>query len=352
MNLPTDHPLVSGKTSSSAIVMALNGVAQLTPPVWFMRQAGRSLPEYKKIREGIAMLDSCLRPELAAEITVQPVRRHNVDAAVFFSDIVIPLKLAGVDVNIVSGIGPVLENPVRTRDGFEKLELLDEQSLKPIADAIKLCVEQLGKTPLLGFGGAPFTLASYLIEGGPSKDLPTCKAMMINDPLLWSDILDWCAKITAEFLRTQIIAGASAVQLFDSWAGRLTPEQYVMYAAPHSKKVFDLICDLPVARIAFGVGTGGILKQMQATGATAMGISNDISIEAAVAALGSQVPIQGNLDPQLLLGEWSEIEKATIKIIHEGRSAQSHIFNLGHGVLPETDPGVLTKIVEYVHAAL
>ena len=352
MSLPTDHPLVSGKTSSSPIVLALNGVAQSTPPVWFMRQAGRSLPEYKKIREGIAMLDSCLRPELAAEITLQPVRRHNVDAAVFFSDIVIPLKLSGVDVQIVSGIGPVLENPVRTRNDFEKLELLEEESLKPITDAIKLCVEQLGNTPLLGFGGAPFTLASYLIEGGPSKDLPTCHAMMINDPLLWSDILDWCARITAEFLRAQINAGASAVQLFDSWAGRLTPLQYESYAASHSKKVFDLISDLPVARIAFGVGTGGILKQMHATGATAMGISNDISIAAAVAVLGSETPIQGNLDPQLLLGEWSEIEKATIGIIQEGRSAKSHIFNLGHGVMPQTDPGVLTKIVEYVHTAL
>ena len=352
MSLPTDHPLVSGKTSSSPIVLALNGVAQSTPPVWFMRQAGRSLPEYKKIREGIAMLDSCLRPELAAEITLQPVRRHNVDAAVFFSDIVIPLKLSGVDVQIVSGIGPVLENPVRTRNQFEKLELLNAESLKPITDAIRFCVEELGNTPLLGFGGAPFTLASYLIEGAPSKDLPTCHAMMINDPVLWSDILDWCAKITAEFLRAQIKSGASAVQLFDSWAGRLTPAQYASYAASHSKKVFDLISDLPVPRIAFGVGTGGILKQMHATGATAMGISNDISIEAAVTVLGRDVPIQGNLDPQLLLGEWSEIEKATIKIIEEGRSAKSHIFNLGHGVMPQTDPAVLTKIVEYVHAAL
>lgn len=352
MSLPTNHPLVSGITSMSPIVQALNGVAQSTPPVWFMRQAGRSLPEYKRIREGIAMLDSCLRPEIAAEITLQPVRRHNVDAAVFFSDIVIPLKLAGVEVQIVSGTGPVLENPVRTRNDFEKLGLLDTESLQPITDAIKLCVEQLGSTPLLGFGGAPFTLASYLIEGGPSKDLPTCHAMMRDDPVLWSDILNWCATITAEFLRAQINAGASAIQLFDSWAGRLPLAQYESYAASHSKKVFDLIGDLPVARIAFGVGTGSILQQMYATGATAMGISNDISIAAAVGVLGSDVPIQGNLDPQLLLGEWSEIEKATIKIIQEGRSAKSHIFNLGHGVMPQTDPEVLTKIVEYVHAAL
>jgi uroporphyrinogen decarboxylase len=317
-----------------------------------MRQAGRSLPEYRKIREGIPMLDSCLRPELASEITLQPVRRHSVDAAVFFSDIVIPLKLAGVDVQIVSGVGPVLNSPVRTRSNFQKLDSLNKDSLQPIVDAVRLCVAELGNTPLLGFGGAPFTLASYLIEGRPSKDLPTCHAMMKNDPALWSDILEWCAKITAEFLRTQINAGASAIQLFDSWAGRLTPAQYESYAMPHSKRVFDLIADLPVPKIAFGVGTQKILTQMKSTGATVMGISNDSSLEEAVKILGADIPIQGNLDPELLLGDWSKIELAADKIIWEGRFAKSHIFNLGHGVIPETNPEVLTKLVEHVHAAL
>ena len=350
MSLPTNHPLVSGKTSASAMVLALNGVAQATPPIWFMRQAGRSLPEYREIRNGIPMLNSCLRPELAAEITLQPVRRHKVDAAVFFSDIVIPLKLAGVEVEIVPGIGPVLNSPVRTRSDYKKLRSLHEDALSPITDAIKLCIAELGGVPLLGFGGAPFTLASYLIEGRPSKDLPSCHAMMKEDPELWSDILEWCAEITAKFLRTQIIAGASAIQLFDSWAGRLTPLQYETFAMPHSKKVFDLISDLPLPRIAFGVGTHAILKQMRSTGATVMGIGRDTTLLEAVNILGTDIPLQGNLDPELLLGDWSNIEVAARKIIQEGRAAKSHIFNLGHGVIPETDPEVLTRLVEYVHA--
>lgn len=352
MSLTTDHPLMSGKTSASPMSLALNGIPQSTPPIWFMRQAGRSLPEYREIRKGIAMLDSCLRPELAAEITLQPVRRHKVDAAVFFSDIVIPLKLAGVEVEIISGVGPVLNSPVRTRSDIKKLRQLDEEALQPIADAIKLCVAELGSTPLLGFGGAPFTLASYLVEGGPSKELPNCHAIMRDDPALWSDILNWCAEITAEFLRTQVNAGASAIQLFDSWAGRLTPMQYEKYAMPHSKKVFDLIADLPVPRIAFGVGTRGILKQMRSTGATVMGISNDTSLKEALSVIGTDTPVQGNLDPELLLGDWSNIKSATDQIIREGRAAKSHIFNLGHGVIPDTDPEVLTRLVEYVHAAL
>ena len=352
MSLATNHPLVSGKTASSPMVLALKGFAQPTPPIWFMRQAGRSLPEYREIRRGIPMLDSCLNPELAAEITLQPVRRHGVDAAVFFSDIVIPLKLAGVSVEIVSGVGPVLETPVRSRAEFKKLAYLDEESLAPIIRAVELSVAELGNTPLLGFGGAPFTLASYLIEGHPSKELPTCHLMMAKDPMLWGDILQWCAKITAEFLRAQINAGASAIQLFDSWAGRLTPTQYESYAAPYSKEVFDLILDLPVPRIAFGVGTGEILNRLHSTGATVMGIGSDISLAEAVEILGSEVPLQGNLAPELLLGEWAQIEIAAEAIISEGRLAQAHIFNLGHGVIPETDPGKLTQLVDYVHAAL
>lgn len=352
MSLATNHPLVSGKTASSPMVLALNGIPQATPPIWFMRQAGRSLPEYREIRKGIAMLDSCLNPELAAEITLQPVRRHGVDAAVLFSDIVIPLKLAGVNVEIVSGVGPVLETPVRAREEFEKLTYLDEGSLAPIFRAVELSVAELGNTPLLGFGGAPFTLASYLIEGRPSKDLPTCHLMMEKDPVLWQDILQWCARVTAEFLRAQINAGASAIQLFDSWAGRLTTSEYERFAMPYSKLVFDLISDLPVPRIAFGVGTGKILNQMRSTGATVMGISNDISLSEAIQIMGSDIPLQGNLDPELMLGDWSQIEIAAKEIIQEGRAAQSHIFNLGHGVIPETDPGLLTRLVDYVHAAL
>jgi uroporphyrinogen decarboxylase len=354
MTLPTDHPLVLGKTSSSPMVLALNGIRQKTPPVWFMRQAGRSLPEYKKVREGIAMLDSCLKPELAAEITLQPVRRHGVDAAVFFSDIVIPLKLSGVEVEIVSGVGPVLDHPIQSRKDFEALqeisrEGLTNEALEPICTAIKICTEELGSTPLLGFGGAPFTLASYLIEGKPSKELPISRRMMKEDPHLWADILRWCADVTAEFLRAQINAGASAIQLFDSWAGRLSHGDYIEFAAPYSRRVFEAIGDLDVPRIHFGVGTAGILREMRSAGATVVGISNDLSLSKAVQLLGNDIPLQGNLDPEIMLRDWATIEKAADEVIAEGMSAQSHIFNLGHGVIPETNPESLTRLVEHIH---
>ena len=227
---------------------------------------------------------------------------------------------------------------------------LEASDLSPISDAISIIISELDTTPLLGFGGAPFTLASYLIEGGPSKELPVSRAMIENDLELWNQILNWCAEVTIEFLRVQIYAGASAIQLFDSWAGRLSPEQYEKYAMPHSKTVMDQLSDLPVSRIHFGVGSAGILKQMRSVGATVMSVSNDISIRDAVDILGSDIPLQGNLDPELLLGNWNEIEKATEGIIEEGRLAKAHIFNLGHGVLPDTDPAVITKLVEYLHA--
>lgn len=349
MGLPTNHPLVSGKTTQSAVVQALSGVRQITPPIWFMRQAGRSLPEYRKIREGISMLDSCLRPELASEITLQPVRRHSVDAGIFFSDIVIPLKLAGVDVTIVSNVGPVLNSPVQNRSDFTKLQMLDLESLKPIAQAVSMATAELDTTPLLGFGGAPFTLASYLIEGKPSQDIPVSRAMMKEEPELWSDILNWCAEITAAFLRTQIIAGVSAIQVFDSWAGRLTKVEYIQFAAPHTKTVMDLISDLPVARIAFGVGTKSILKEMYETGATAIGVDSQTPLSEASEILGGKVPLQGNIDPELLLGPWDELKRATDTAIESGKSAPSHVLNLGHGVLPNTNPQMITRLVDYVH---
>ena len=345
----TRHPLMSGKTKDSLMVQTLLGNKQERVPVWFMRQAGRSLPEYRELRKNYSMLESCLIPEIAAEITLQPVRRHGVDAAVFFSDIVIPLKLAKVEVEIVAGVGPVLQNPINTREDFEKLTLIESEAFQPITDAIGIAVAELANTPLLGFGGAPFTLASYLIEGKPSRDIPHCRKMMKENPQLWAEILTWCADVTAQFLRAQIEAGASAIQLFDSWAGRLTVEEYERYALPHSHYVFDKISDLQVPRIHFGVGTGKILKQMLEAGADLISVSNDISISEAINSLGDQVPLQGNLDPEMLFKEWSVIESKCREILLEARLAKSHIFNLGHGVLPDTDPEVLTKLVEFVH---
>lgn len=349
MGLPTQHPLVSGKTSTSKVVQALAGVRQERPPIWLMRQAGRSLPEYRKLREGIPMLESCLRPDLAAEITMQPVRRHKVDAGIFFSDIVIPLKLAGIDISIVPNVGPVLNSPVQTRNDFNKLKVLDPESLNPIREAIGLVVQELDSIPLLGFGGAPFTLASYLIEGKPSQEIPVSRSLMKENPQLWNDILNWCAQVTVEFLRAQIMAGVSGIQVFDSWAGRLTKDEYVAHAAPHLKHVMDGVSDLPVARIAFGVGTKEILREMYEAGATVIGVDSATSLSEAAAILGGHVPLQGNIDPELLLGSWRELQEATDLAIEEGKSAPSHILNLGHGVLPTTDPSMITRLVAYVH---
>lgn len=295
------------------------------------------------------MLDSCLRPEMAAEITLQPVRRHKVDAAIFFSDIVIPLRLAGVDVDIVAGVGPVMAHPVRTRQDFNALRDLNPSALSPITEAIRIVICELGDIPLIGFGGAPFTLASYLIEGAPSKDLPITRALMKEDPTLWNDILAWVAQTTSAFIRAQVMAGASALQLFDSWAGRLSRDEYAHFAAPHSKTVMESLSDLPVPRVHFGTKTGSMLSQMRAVGATVMGIDSDTPLDVANAVLGGDIPLQGNIDPAKLSGPWVTLESHVLDVIQRGSCAPAHIVNLGHGVPPDTDPEVLTRLVALVH---
>ena len=317
-----------------------------------MRQAGRSLPEYRKVREGIAMLDSCLMPELAAEITIQPVRRHKVDAGIFFSDIVVPVKLAGVEIEIVPGVGPVMETAVDSRQQLAQLASLESDALEPIRKAVQLTIAELGSTPLIGFGGAPFTLASYLIEGGPSKTLPKSRAIMKDDPELWDSILSWAADVTAKFIRAQVEAGASALQLFDSWAGRLSHAEYVQFAAPYSKKVFDELKDLPVPRVHFGLGTGGILREMKDCGATVMGVDYLTTLAEANQILGGHVPLQGNINPDQLSADWPELKAHIDQVLRSGLEAPGHVVNLGHGVPPETDPEVLTRVVEYVHEAM
>lgn len=337
MPLPLDHPLASGLTADSQVIKAYQGIRTSYKPVWMMRQAGRSLPEYRSIRKGIPMLESCLRPEMAAEITLQPVRRHKVDAAIFFSDIVIPLRLAGVDVDIVSGIGPVLEHPVHTRQDLNNLKELDIDALTPITQAIKIVIAELGSTPLIGFGGAPFTLASYLIEGAPSKDLPITRSLMKNDPQLWHDILSWVSRTTSTFIRAQIMAGASALQLFDSWAGKLSLDEYVTFAAPHSKSVMSSLSDLPVPRVHFGTKTGSMLTQMRDVGATVMGIDSDTPLDVANNILGGKIPLQGNIDPEKLSGSWEDLKLHVTDVIERGSLAPAHVVNLGHGVPPDTD---------------
>lgn len=335
--------------SESSLVRAYHGERQPTAPVWFMRQAGRSLPEYRAAREGTEMLEACLTPALAAEITVQPVRRHRVDAAIYFSDIVVPVLLAGVGVRIVPGRGPVLDEPIRTASDVLKLRPIDPESLAPIREAVGIAVAELGSTPLIGFGGAPYTLASYLVEGGPSKDQLRARSMMYSDPHAWATLLNWCADVTGAFLRAQVEAGASAVQLFDSWIGSLSRRDYQKRVAPHSRRALDALRGLDVPRVHFGVGSAEVLDLLPSLGATVAGVDWRLPLDEASDRLGGTVPVQGNLDPALLSAPWDTLRAHIDDVLERGSSAPAHVLNLGHGVPPETDPDVLTRIVAYVH---
>jgi uroporphyrinogen decarboxylase len=318
-------------------------------PVWFMRQAGRSLPEYREIRAGIPMLESCRRPDLVCEITLQPVRRHKVDAAILYSDIVVPVAAAGIDLDIVPGTGPVVAEPVRSAADLDRLRPITRDDVHYVDEAVRLLVAELGDTPLIGFAGAPFTLASYLIEGGPSRTHAKTKALMYGDPELWHKLCGRLAEITREFLRIQIAAGASVVQLFDSWAGALSELDYRRYVLPHSQAVFDGLADTGVPRIHFGVGTAELLGAMAEAGADVVGVDWRTPLDAAVRRIGPDKAVQGNLDPCVLFAPWPVIEAEVRRVLAEGRAAPGHVFNLGHGVLPETDPDVLTRVVELVH---
>ncbi len=298
------------------------------------------------------MLESCLSPTMASEITLQPVRRHHVDAAIFFSDIVVPLLQAGVDVDIVPGVGPVMGEAVRTRADVGRLPELDPASLAPIVEAIGICTSELGDTPLIGFAGAPFTLASYLVEGRPSRDHLRTKALMHSEPDVWHDLLAWTARTTSTFLRTQVMAGASAVQLFDSWVGSLSLPDYEAFVAPHSAAVFEAVADLGVPRVHFGTKTSELLVAMHRTGADVMGVDDRTPLGVAIDRLGPGVPIQGNIDPALLFAPWPVLRGHVEQIIETGRRAPGHVLNLGHGVPPDADPDVLTRIVELAHGEL
>jgi uroporphyrinogen decarboxylase len=315
-----------------------------------MRQAGRSLPEYRKAREGIGMLDACLNPELAAELTIQPVRRHGVDAGIFFSDIVIPLKLAGIGVEIVPGVGPVLDRPIRTPEDVAALPRIDDSIFAPIREAVRLTVDELGSTPLIGFAGAPFTVAAYMVEGRPSRDHLGPRTLMHGDPATWQALMEWTADASGRFLRAQVEAGASAGQLFDSWAGSLGLEDYRRNAAPFSSRALDHVRDLGVPLVHFGTGTSELLGAMYEVGVDAVGVDYRLPIHEANRRLGGRVVLQGNIDPALLSAPWNVLEAHVRDIIRNGASAPGHVVNLGHGVPPETDPDVLTRLVELIHS--
>jgi uroporphyrinogen decarboxylase len=318
-------------------------------PVWFMRQAGRSLPEYREARAGIPMLESCRRPDLVCEITLQPVRRHGVDAAILFSDIVVPLAAAGVDLDIVPGTGPVVAKPVAGVADVEALPRLTPGQVDYVAEAIRLLRGELGATPLIGFAGAPFTLASYLIEGGPSRTHARTKALMYGAPDVWHALCGRLAELTLAFLRVQVGAGVAAVQLFDSWAGALSEADYRRYVLPHSTTVLSGITEVP--KIHFGVGTAELLPAMGEAGADVVGVDWRTPLDVATRRIGPDKAVQGNLDPCVLFAPADVIEAEVRRVLDEGRAAPGHVFNLGHGVLPETDPDALTRVVELVHQA-
>jgi len=329
-------------------------------PVWFMRQAGRSLPEYRALRAKNTMMEACFDAELICEITLQPVRRHGVDAAILFSDIVVPLRGAGVDLDIVPDVGPVIANPIRTAADVTALKALDPQRVSAVADAVGLLVAALGEVPLIGFAGAPFTLASYLVEGGPSKLHERTKAMMLAEPATWHALMAALTDLTIEFLRVQLDAGVDAIQLFDSWAGTLSLADYRSYVLPHSTKVFAALADFGVPMTHFGVGTAELLGAMSEAvsghGAPAVvGVDWRTSLADAAGRVGAGKALQGNLDPVVLLAGWQAVEKSARAVVDDGRRAMDvgaagHIFNLGHGVLPPTDPELLTDLVALVHS--
>ena len=422
-----------------ALLAALNGQRPARTPVWFMRQAGRSLPEYRQLRAqvNLPMLEACLNPQVVAQATLQPVRRHGVDAAIFFSDIMVPLRLAGVDVEIKPQVGPVLSAPIRTRDDVERLlgcgfgqgtwvshdgaAHQGSEGVAALREAIALILTELGTpaqapkpgalqqgapqplakaqpasptqsadpaqaqlapaaqpaastpatmpqasqqaqaqpagwTPLIGFGGAPFTLAAYLVEGKPSRDHLAARSLMHADPPTWDLLMRWCAQVTGDFIALQISCGASAAQLFDSWAGSLSPTDYRERVAPYSalaiaraREAISPTTGKAAPLIHFATGSARLLPQMLAAGAQAVGVDDRTELDWAIDQLEGSCPVQGNLNSALLTAPWPVIEQAIVECLRAGRQAPGHVFNLGHGVPPTTDPAVLTRIVEFVH---
>ena len=381
-----------------ALLRALDGERPDRTPVWFMRQAGRSLPEYRALRrrEGAPMLDLCLRPEQAAEITLQPVRRHGVDAAILFSDIMVPLRLAGVGVRIEPGVGPVVTPPVR--EAAQVAELTARRygegeaggaGARAVEAGVRAACAELGTptapggganlgerplaglaasrgsaswTPLIGFGGAPFTLAAYLVEGRASRDHLAARTLMHADPGAWDALMTWCARLTGDFIAAQVRAGASAAQLFDSWAGSLSPADYRARVAPYSalalsiaRRAVSPTTGAPAPLIHFGTGTARLLADMRAAGADAVGVDDRTDLAEAIAVLDGAgpgpCPVQGNLDPALLAAPWEVLAPAVDACLEAGRAAPAHVVNLGHGVPPTTDPDVLTRLVARVHGS-
>ena len=334
---------------SSRLLAAYRGQATDCVPVWFMRQAGRALPEYRALRTGTDLIAMTHRPELVAQATLQPVRRYGVDAAIFFSDIVSPLEAIGVELEIKPGVGPVIAAPLRSAADLRSLRPFEPEVDAPwLSEAVRLCVAEL-EVPLIGFIGAPFTLASYLVDGGPSKTQARTRAFMLRDEQTWHRLLDALCDIALASARAQVAAGAAAIQVFDSWIGSLAPDHYERHVLPVVRRLFDGLLELAVPRIYFGVGTAHLLELMARAEPDVLGLDWRVPIEAARGRLPEQLVLQGNLDPAICLAPWDTV-KAEAEGLLARAPARGYVFNLGHGVLPETSPATLQRLVELVHA--
>lgn len=342
-DLPTDM------ADSDPFLLATKGLPTERTPVWFMRQAGRSLPEYRGIRGTGSILEVIKNPHLVTEITLQPVLRYGVDAAVLYSDIMVPLMASGVEVDIIPGRGPVIATPFRSASQLATLNPLRMQERATyVSEAVGLLRSEL-KVPLIGFAGAPFTVASYLIEGAPSKTYENTKAMMLSEEGLWHELMTHLSDLAIAFIALQVRAGAQAVQLFDSWAGSLSPSQYERYVKPHSARVFATLAKMGLPLVHFAVGASHLVEHMSDMEIDVLGIDWRTPIPLALDRASRNVSIQGNLDPVACLLPWASLETEAKSVLRSSSAASGYVFNLGHGVLPNTDPGNLSALVDLVH---
>lgn len=319
-------------------------------PVWFMRQAGRYMAEYRALRAKHSILDMCKTPELAAEVTLQPINRFPLDAAIIFADILLPLEPMGLQLEFARGEGPVIHNPIRDRAAVDRLKVGEGDELDYVADAIRLVRRALdGKVPLIGFAGAPFTLASYAIEGGGSRTYLHTKQMMYSDPAAWHKLMDKFARVITGYLRRQIKAGAQAIQLFDSWVGCLSPGDYGEYVLPHVQLIFEGLKGEGVPMIHFGTGTASLLRLMREAGGDVIGLDWRVHLDEGWARIGYDRAVQGNLDPLVLFAPLPEIERRVEDILRRAAGRPGHIFNLGHGILPTTPVDHVAATIEMVH---
>jgi uroporphyrinogen decarboxylase len=345
---PGSAPQVTAEGTADRFLRACRRETVDRTPVWFMRQAGRYLPEYQELRQGRDILDMCREPEVVAEATLQPLRRMELDAAILFSDIMVPVAAMGVEVAIESGVGPVVAHPIRSAEQVYRLRPLIDSDVDFVMEAIGILRKEL-TVPLVGFSGAPFTLASYLVEGGPSRNHERTKAFMHTEPEAWSDLMTTLGTSVLFYLRAQANAGAQALQVFDSWVGTLDPDDYTLFVLPAMREIFDGLADLDVPLIHFGVGTGELLTLMRDAGATVVGVDWRVPLHEAWERVGFDVALQGNLDPAVCLAPWEAVEPKALAVLRRAGGRPGHIFNLGHGVLPGTRVENLQRLVDLVH---